>query len=454
MSTTRSSLPPDSWGPVARAARALASPVQRVLAVEAASGIVLMAVTVAALVWANMAPHSYESLWHAPIGFEVGGWSFSRPLHFWINDGLMTIFFFVVGMEIRREIFEGELASLRQAALPLAAALGGMLIPAAIYVALNHGRVTSAGWAIPMATDIAFAVGVLTLLGSRVPVALRVLLLALAVIDDIGAIVVIAAFYSGGIDLDGLGIVGIGVLVVVTMRWSGVRAPLLYVPAGIIVWAGMYKSGIHPTIAGVMLGLMTPVRPWFGPAGFAELTQEHLASMPEADRHAVLASLDQINHARREAVSPVERLVHNLHPYVAFMVMPIFALANAGVVLGGAELSGDALWLFVGVVGGLALGKPLGIFALSLAASGAGIATRSAEMRKRGVLLVGIVGGIGFTMSLFIAQLAFPPGPLLDTAKLAILVGSGIAMGLGVVFGAVLCRKPDVPPTTVVEKPT
>ena len=441
--TTRSSLPPDSWAPVARAARALASPLQRVLAIEAASGIVLMIATVAALVWANTANHSYEALWHAPIGFEVGPWAFSRPLHFWINDGLMTIFFFVVGLEIRREIFEGELASLRQAALPLAAALGGMLIPAGIYIALNHGRVSSSGWAIPMATDIAFAVGVLTLLGSRVPVALRVLLLALAVIDDIGAIVVIAAFYSGGIQYEGLIVVGAGVATIMTMRWAGVRAPLIYIVPGTVVWAGMYASGIHPTIAGVMLGLLTPVRPWFGPAGFAELTQEHLSNMPDADRHALLTSLDTINRARREAVSPVESLVHNLHPYVAFVIMPVFALANAGVVLGGADLSGDAWWLFLGVVGGLALGKPLGIFAASMAASGLGIATRSADVRARGVLLVGIVGGIGFTMSLFIAQLAFPPGPLLDTAKLAILVGSGIAMVLGGVFGAALCRKPD-----------
>jgi NhaA family Na+:H+ antiporter len=443
MSTTRSSLPPDSWAPVARAARALASPVQRVLAVEAASGIVLLAVTVVALVWANTAPHSYEALWHAPIGIEVGGWSFTRPLHFWINDGLMTVFFFVVGLEIRREIYEGELASLRQAALPLAAALGGMLVPAAIFAVLNAGRTTAGGWAIPMATDIAFAVGVLTLLGSRVPVPLRVLLLALAVIDDIGAIVVIAAFYSGGIQVEGLGLVGLGIIAVLTMRWAGVRAPLLYVPAGIVVWAGMYQFGIHPTIAGVLLGLMTPVRPWFGASGFAELTQSHLAELPEQDRHELLARLDDINRARREAVSPAERLVHALHPYVAFGVMPVFALANAGVVLGGADLGGDAWWLFLGVVAGLALGKPIGIFAASVGASGLGIATRSAEMRKRGVLLVGIVGGIGFTMSLFIAQLAFPPGPLLDTAKLAILVGSGIAMVLGLVFGAVLCRKPD-----------
>ena len=439
MSRSRA-LPPETWGPVARAARALASPIQRILAVEAASGLVLLGATVAALVWANAWGASYEALWHTPIGFEVGAWSSSRPLHFWINDGLMTIFFLVVGLEIRREIFEGELTSLRKAALPLAAAVGGMLVPAAIFAALNAGRPTSAGWAIPMATDIAFAVGVLTVLGSRVPVAWRVLLLALAVIDDIGAIVVIAAFYSSGISLGGLGLAALGIALVLILRWVGVRAPLIYLVPGTVVWAGLLVAGIHPTLAGVALGLLTPVRPWFGPAGFAELTQTQLADLPEADRHALLASLDRINQARREAVSPVERLVHALHPWVAFGIMPLFALANAGVVLGAAEIEGASRWLFAGIVAGLALGKPLGIVAASLGASRLGVASRSAEMTGRGLFLVGLVGGIGFTMSLFIAQLAFPPGPYLDTAKLAILAGSGAAMIVGLAAGLVVTR--------------
>jgi Na+:H+ antiporter, NhaA family len=435
-------LPPETWGPVARAARALANPIQQILAIEAASGIALLAATVAALVWANTGGASYEALWHVPIGVEVASWSFVRPLHFWINDGLMTIFFLVVGLEIRREIFEGELTSLRKAALPLAAAVGGMLAPAAIFALLNAGRPTAAGWAIPMATDIAFAVGVLTLLGSRVPVAWRVLLLALAVIDDIGAIVVIAAFFSSGISLGGLVLVAIGVCVVLILRAAGVRAPLVYVVPGALVWAGLLAAGIHPTLGGVLLGLLAPVRPWFGPSGFAETTQTQLADLPEDDRHALLARLDLINQARREAVSPVERLIHALHPWVAFGIMPLFALANAGVVLGGADLQGASLWLFAGVVAGLALGKPLGIVIASLGASRLGIATRSEEMTRRGLLLVGLVGGIGFTMSLFIAQLAFPPGPFLDTAKLAILVGSGVAIVIGLGFGLFVSKKP------------
>ena len=432
--------PPGTWAPVRRAAAALASPIQRILAIEAASGVVLLAATVVALVWANLWTGSYQDLWHTPIGGRIGPWEVERPLHFWVNEGLMTIFFLVVGLEIRREIFEGELASLRKAALPLAAALGGMFVPAAIFGALNFGREGAAGWAVPMATDIAFAVGVLTLLGPRVSPSLRVLLLALAVIDDIGAIVVITLFFSAGISIQGVVLVGVGVALVLTFRTAGVRAPLLYLVPGTIVWVGFLVAGVHPTIAGVVLGMLTPVRSWFGPSGFAATTQQQLEQLPADDRAALLSSLDRINEARREAVSPVERLIHALHPWVAFVVMPVFALANAGVVLGGAELSGDSLWLFIGIVAGLALGKPLGIAAFSLAASKVGLASRADEVTKRGVLLVGLVGGIGFTMSLFIAQLAFPPCPLLDTAKLAILVGSGIAIALGLAFGVVARR--------------
>jgi Na+:H+ antiporter, NhaA family len=448
MSHSEKAHPPETWSPVRRAAAAITSPIQQILAVEAASGIVLLVATAAALTWANVWTGSYADLWHTPIGGRIGPWSYEQPLHFWVNDSLMTIFFFVVGLEIRREIFEGELASFKKAALPLAAALGGMLVPAGIFAALNAGRAGAAGWAVPMATDIAFAVGVLTLLGSRVPSVLRVLLLALAVIDDIGAIIVIAIFYSSGTSLEGFVIVAAGVGAVLTMRAAGVRAPLLYLAPGVVIWAGFLVTGIHPTIGGVLLGLLTPVRPWFGPSGFAATTHEQLQQLPANDRAALLSSLDLINQARREAVSPVERLIHALHPWVAFVVMPVFALANAGVVLGGARFSGDYLWLFMGVVGGLALGKPLGIAVASLTASRVGIAKRSEEITRGGVVLVGLVGGIGFTMSLFIAQLAFPPGPLLDTAKLAILVGSGVAILIGLAFGLVRNRggvRGDVP---------
>ncbi|MEJ7596285.1 MAG: Na+/H+ antiporter NhaA [Kofleriaceae bacterium] len=433
--------PPGTWKPARAVANALVSPIQRILAVEAASGILLMAATVVALVLANSRWHaSFEALWHTPIGFTIGTATFERSLHFWINDGLMTIFFLVVGLEIRREVFEGELQTLRRAALPLIAALGGMLVPAAVYGAINAGKVGAAGWAIPMATDIAFAVGVLTLLGSRVPNQLRVLLLALAVIDDIGAILVIAAFYSGGIEVYGLALAALGIGGVLAMRAAAVRATALYLVPGVVVWAGLYIAGIHPTLAGVVLGLLTPVMPWFGPSGFAATTMTQLEGIDDNGREGLLGRLDAINAARKEAVSPVERLIHTLHPWVAFGVMPVFALANAGVSFGGAQLSGDGLWIFVGVIAGLALGKPLGIAGASLLATRVGIATRPAELRTSGIALVGVVGGIGFTMSLFIAQLAFKDPVLLDTAKLGILVGSAIAMVVGLGFGWLALR--------------
>jgi Na+:H+ antiporter, NhaA family len=403
--------PPGAWAPVRRVATALTAPIQRILAIETTSGIVLLAATAVALVWANAWGNSYTDLWHTPVGGRLGPWSFERPLQFWVNDGLMTAFFFVVGLEIRREMFEGELASLRKAMLPLVAAAGGMLAPAVIYAVLNAGRAGAAGWAIPIATDIAFAVGILTLLGSRVPQALRVLLLALAVIDDIGAIAVIAVFYSAGISLGGIALAAAGVAAIVTLRAAGMRAPLLYVAPGAVVWTGLFVAGVPPTLAGVIIGLLTPVRLWAG----------------------------------REAVSPAERLIEELHPWVAYVAMPIFALANAGVVLGDIGLSGDRSWLFAGIVAGLALGKPLGITLAALTAGKLGIAARSNGVGRRGLLLVGLVGGVGFTMSLFIAQLAFPAGPSLDAAKLAVLVGSGIAMIAGIVFGVIACRR-EAPP--------
>lgn len=438
------SLPPESWAPARRAARALASPIQRILAIEASSGLLLMAATVIALAWANSPwQGAYEALWHTDIGFHVGSVAFARPLHFWINDGLMTVFFLVVGLEIRREIYEGELQTLRRAALPLAAALGGMLVPAAIYMAFNHGKIGAAGWAISMATDIAFAVGVLTLLGSRVPNVLRVLLLSLAVIDDIGAIVVIAAFYTGGITLYGFGIAAGGLGLVYVMRAAALRHPAAYLVPGAIVWVGLYIAGVHPTLAGVLLGLMTPVRPWFGAARFAEATHGHLDGLGGADKADLMVRLDAIERARREAVSPVEFLIHALHPHVAYGIMPLFALANAGVVLGGADLGGDSLWIFVGVIAGLAVGKPLGIVGASMLASRIGVATRPPEMWFGGLTLVGMVGGIGFTMSLFVAQLAFPAtthAAQLDTAKLGILVGSAVAMVIGLGYGVLTLR--------------
>jgi NhaA family Na+:H+ antiporter len=439
----RPSIPPEASRAAARAVRRLLAPVQAFLRIQAASGIVLVAVTAIAMVSANSPWHGeYHDLWHTPVGFGVGRWSFVQPLHFWVNDVLMTIFFFVVGLEIRREIHAGELADWKRAALPLAAALGGMLVPAAIYMALNHGRAGEPGWGVPMATDIAFAVGVLALLGPRVPGALRILLLALAVIDDIGAILVIAIFYTSGVAFDGLGISLLGVTGVFVFRQLGVRSRWAYVIPGVVVWLGLHDAGVHPSLAGVVMGLLTPARAWFGKAGFAAYVTPRIERTATLESHELLAELDRISVARREAVPPTEYLVHRLHRYVAFGIMPLFALANAGVELGGADLAGDALYVVIGIALGLVVGKTIGITAACWLSCRVGIAARPRDTTWRGILLVGMTGGIGFTMSLFTAHLAFPRGALLDTAKLGILIGSTVAALVGLAYGAATLRPP------------
>jgi NhaA family Na+:H+ antiporter len=401
-------LPPEAWPRAHAAARQLLSPIQRFVQVEAASGLVLIAATLIALAWANSPwSASYHALWHIDVSLAFGPWQFARPLHFWVNDGLMTIFFLVVGLEIRRDMHDGELSDLRRAALPLIAALGGMLAPAAIYAALNAGRSGIHGWGIPVATDIAFAVGVLTLLSRRVVPALRIMLLALAVIDDIGAIVVIALFYSAGIAPGGLAIAAAGVAAVALLKGIGVRNAAIYVVPGIAVWAGLYAAGIHPSLAGVVLGLLTPVRAWSAAEG-------------------------------REPVSPAAGVQHRLHPWVAYGIMPVFALANAGVALGGASLSGDACFVFLGVSLGLFIGKPVGILLACLLARR--WTTPPTGVTAGGLATLGTVAGIGFTMSLFVAQLAFKPGPMLETAKTAVLTGSLAAALVGYGLGRAILR--------------
>jgi NhaA family Na+:H+ antiporter len=423
--------PPGSWAPARTLARKALAPVERFLSIEAASGVLLLLVAVAALIWANSPWRGlYARLWHVPLGLRLGPWAFERDLHFWINDGLMTVFFFVVGLEIRREIHRGELSELRRATLPLAAALGGMLTPALIFFAFNRGRPSAAGWGVPMATDIAFAVGVLALLGKRVAPALRILLLALAVIDDVGAILVIAVFYASGFSIAGAGVATLGMGAVLAMQKIGIRSPWAYVAPALVIWAGAYAAGVHPTLAGVIVGLMTPARAWYGTGRFLEVAQRNVTALrakDDPDEHAVLLHLDAVDAARREAVSPVERLQHALHGLVAFAIMPLFALANAGVPLGEATFEGDGLRVFLGVTMGLVLGKVVGVVGFSWLARRLGLTALPRGVGWKEVGVVGWCAGIGFTMALFIAQLAFPPGPLLETAKLAILCASAIA---------------------------
>jgi NhaA family Na+:H+ antiporter len=454
------SVAPETWAPARRVAAKILGPLERFLHVEAASGIVLLVAALVALAWANSPwSSSYEGLWHTPITVGFGSHVFTQTLHFWINDGLMAIFFFVVGLEIRREMYEGELADLKRAALPVAAAIGGMIAPALIYFAFNTGPESRQGWGIPMATDIAFAVGVLALLGKRVPPALRVLLLALAIIDDIGAILVIAIFYSSGFSWTGLLVAAGGVLGVLALQRLGVRQTLAYLVPGAVLWMGMFDAGVHPTIAGVILGLLTPVRAWFGKHGFVaaahEAVEDFRASARDKDDvQELLPPLRRLKHAHREALAPVVRIQAELHPWVAFAIMPLFALANAGVSLQGLEMdSAVSLTVVLGVALGLLIGKPVGILLASFATVKLGICALPRGVAWRGILLVGLVAGIGFTMAIFIAGLAFPGDGLLAASKLAVLLASGLAGVIGLVAGRVVLPAQPAPggATTVSE---
>ena len=391
------------------------------ISVEAASGVVLLIAAATALAWANSPwAASYEALWHLdllPPAFDA--WLPAHDLHFGVNDGLMTVFFLVVGLEIRRELHDGALSDYRVATLPVIAAAGGVAAPALIYVLINTEALTHRGWAIPTATDIAFAVGILSLLGRGVPPALRMLLLTLAIIDDIVAILVIAFFYSSGLNPLGFAVLGAGVALVFALQWLEVRRPLAYVLPGAIVWYGMLRAGMHPTLAGVLLGLLTPATAAFG-----------------RRRHA-----EPIDPA---ALSPVQEVERALHPWVAFGIMPLFALANAGVSLAGLDLSvGPTLGVAAGVVAGLVLGKPLGIVLAAALAVMLGICALPAGIRWHHMLLLGLLGGIGFTMSIFIASLAFATAPaLLAAAKFAVLVASVLAAVLGLLLGRLRTADP------------
>jgi NhaA family Na+:H+ antiporter len=445
MSTTTpsplKSKPPEAWQPLLHFVKRAGRPLERFLRIEAASGVLLMLAAALALGWANSPwAAGYAHFWHTPVGLRVGDWAFERSLEWVVNDGLMVIFFFVVGLEIRREIYCGELSEWRRAALPAAAALGGMVAPAGLYLMLAGDPATRSGWGVPMATDIAFAVGILTLLGKRIPAALRVLLLALAVIDDLGAIVVIAIFYSAGVNVLGFVWAGVGLLGLLAMQRFGVRSKLAYVLPALVIWAGTYGAGVHPTIAGVLIGLLTPVRAWLGPEGFVAGVREEIAHLESASPHSLSAhqlagSLNQVDAVRREALSPAESLIEILHPWVAFGIMPVFALANAGVSIGGG-IADSATWAVAGgICLGLVVGKPAGVLLATWLTLRLGISRLPTGLTVRHLVVLGLVAGVGFTMALFIAQLAFAEARLLGAAKLGVLAASAVAAILALVVG-------------------
>ena len=392
------------------------------LATEVAGGLVLLAAAAVALVWANSPwDAGYRRLWETEMAVRLGHWSIDLDLRHWVNEGLMAIFFVVVGLEIKRELFEGELRDRRQAALPVIAAVGGMAVPAALYLAVHPDGPNMRGWGIPMATDIAFALGVAAVVGRRLPASLRLFLLTLAIVDDIGAILVIALFYSGGIAWEPLAMAVVLLAVAYAVRQAGVVFPPLFIAFGALTWLALHESGLHATLAGVAMGLLAPTRPRLSREIVLSRTDELLdVFTPGAARTT--------SRMARLSVSPMEWLEHALHPWASLVVLPVFALANAGVSLSTSALDAavrsPVAW---GVVLGLVVGKPLGIAAFSWLACRVGLASLPEGVRWTELLGMGALGGIGFTISLFVSDLAFDRPALVDDAKVGILASSVVA---------------------------
>jgi Na+:H+ antiporter, NhaA family len=421
----------------------LIGPLERFLHVEAAAGVVLLGAAVLALALANSPwAETYLAFWNTKVTLGAGSFEMSHSLRHWINDGLMAVFFFVIGLEVKREIVVGELRDPARAALPVVAAVGGMIVPAGIYFLLQHGQAGASGWGIPMATDIAFVVGCLAVLGPRVPSSLRVFLLSLAIADDIGAVLVIALGYTDNINLADLAGGIAGILFIAFLARLGARSFLVYTLLGIVVWLCFHESGVHATIAGIVLGLMVPARSYLGAGRIGRLLTRasevfHGGGWEQLENRA--AKVRQAQRAARESVPPVEYLEDLLHPWVGFVIMPVFALANAGVPVHVADFAHP---VGVAVAAGLCLGKPLGVVCFAWLAVQTKLARLPDGMGWTTVLAAGCLAGIGFTMALFIAGLALDD-PILDAAKVGILGASALSAGLGVTL--LLTRLPRSP---------
>jgi NhaA family Na+:H+ antiporter len=407
---------------------------------EVSGSVVLMACTIVALVWANSPwSQTYFDLAHTKVGFSWGGTSLYLSLQHWINDALMAIFFFVVGLEVKREILIGQLSTLKKAALPVSAAIGGMLVPAGFYLALNAGGPAAQGWGIPMATDIAFALGLLALFGSRAPVGLKVFLTALAIADDIGAVLVIAFFYTGSLKFGALAIAGAFMLLIAGARAVGIRREGVYLILAIGVWLSVLTSGIHATVAGILVAMLVPIRAEIDPEKFMERARDRLAELESTNLthdsmvsdNAQLHALDDIHRVTGDMIPPGLALEHQLHPVQAFFILPLFALFNAGVVLGGDSMGQTTDPVGLGIVLGLVLGKQIGVVGFSWISIKGGWADLPDGVRWPHIWGVSCLAGIGFTMSLFITELAFDDPSHIGKAKLGILVASLIAGILG-----------------------
>lgn len=418
-----------------------ARPIDRLLAPfrefserQAAGGVLLMAAAAIALVWANSPfADAYDALWETTLTIGIGDIGLSKALHLWINDGLMAIFFLVIGLEIKREVLVGELASPRRAMLPIAAALGGAILPPVLFLAIAGGDPMAArGWGVPMATDIAFALGVLALLGSRVPIELKIVLTALAIVDDLLAVLVIAVFYSDALSFVAIGAAALILTGLVIANRVGVRRPVVYALLGVALWVAVLQSGMHATIAGILLAMAIPARTRIDPADFLVRARGFIDEYagrrddpdPDEEHHAALWELEDLTE---QAQAPMLRIEHALHPWVAFLIVPLFALANAGVRIDGdvGALLGEEVVL--GVFVGLILGKQIGVTLGAWLVVRLGLASLPGGVTWWHIYGMAWLAGIGFTMSLFIADLAFGDSPSLPLAKIGILAASVVA---------------------------
>lgn len=412
----------------------LTKPVIRFLHIEAAAGLVLLLFTMAALILSNSSwAHSFLEVWETPLGIQLGSLEFTRSLREWINDALMTLFFFLASLELKRELVLGELRNLRVAALSISAALGGMLVPAAFYLILQSGQPGQSGWGTVMSTDTAFVIGCLALLGARIPYSLRVFMLSLAIVDDIGAILVVAIGYSSDLRWEALAFAAAGLTIMRGMALLGIRNIAIYFLVGSLIWSAVDASGIHATATGVILGLMAPTGKWVSDARLHTILDQVVA-YPPGDHWSrnteAREALQMAEAATRETLSPVERLEMMLHPWVGFAIMPLFAFANAGVPLSFVDLGNS---ITVAVFVGFTLGKPIGVFVFSWLAVRTGMAIRPPGLSWLLLAAGSLLAGIGFTMALFIANLAFSPS-LINAAKLGILLASAFSAAAGVVL--------------------
>ncbi|MGE4294612.1 MAG: Na+/H+ antiporter NhaA [Campylobacterales bacterium] len=420
---------------------------------ESFGGILLFSMAVLAMIIANSAlAHYYFELWHMEFGLAIGSYSLTMSLHHWINDGLMALFFLLVGLEIKRELLVGELSSPRKAAFPMVAALGGMVVPASIFLAFTAGTPYTSGFGVPMATDIAFALGVLMLLGKRVPLPLKIFLTSLAVADDLGAIIVIALFYTADLNLGALLLAVAVIAGLLGMNRMGVKSMGWYLLLGLVLWFAVHESGIHATIAGVALAMTIPVHSKITSQEFLKHLDRHLEHFSEEEKQRKNVFLTQrqqhiieeIGSSYTSVQNPLTKLEHALHPLSSFLIMPLFAFANAGVALGGVEQS---VWhpVAFGVVLGLLVGKPVGIVGFLWLSEKLNILRKPDNMSWTHIFGAALLGGIGFTMSMFIANLGFTQAYIMDLAKLSIIVGSLIAGTIGAFF-VYMATKPPVEP--------